>query len=331
MMSKNSRRINYTLRVAKAVERKMFCNLFQKLSVFHPLEDYRYIGFGALYFADFHLVHRQLGVKKMVSIEKSQASSVRARYNYNKPFSCIDIQFDQSKIILPQLEWEEPAIIWLDYTDFLNADILEDISTIIRNAVSGSFLLISVNAKADSFNSTDTHKNKLDIISDYVGRDKVPRNIELNQISNKGLPIVYNKIITREIETTLLERNSGVAGKIEFEQLIHLKYKDEVPMYTFGGLIIDKKEHGQLFERVRFTDLSFVSRNEEYFDIQVPNLTFKEIKFLESIMPNGINEQGEIIDADIVKYIDPQIPPADIKKFMKIYQYFPTFAETNLG
>jgi len=175
-MSKNSRQINYTLRIAKAVERKMFCSTFQKLSVFHPLEDYKYIGFGALYFADFYMIHRQLGIKKMLSIEKSYEKRTQTRYKFNKPFKCIDIEFKTSSVILPQLKWEEPSIIWLDYTSVLNSDVLSDIDTVLRNAIAGSFFVISVNADAAEFETED--KSRLEQLQKVIGKSNLPREIE---------------------------------------------------------------------------------------------------------------------------------------------------------
>ena len=63
-------KINYSIRPAKSAERKMLCELIQHLSVFHKLSDYQYIGFGSTYFTDFSLFHRNLGINKMISIEK---------------------------------------------------------------------------------------------------------------------------------------------------------------------------------------------------------------------------------------------------------------------
>lgn len=330
-MSSNSRKIDYRLRIAKAVERKMFCSAFQRLSVFHPLEDYRYIGFGALYFADFYLLHRQLGIKKMLSIEKSRSNATKARYNFNKPFDCIDVEFDTSNVILPQLDWnKEPVIVWLDYTCVLNEDVISDINTVLKNALPGSFLIISVNANSQNFTTeSETKKTKLDKLKEEIGKAKIPREIRLNQINNRSLPTVYTKILNQEVEAVMLERNYGEKQELNFHQLFNLKYIDKIPMYTFGGLIIESGEQEELFKKARFEDLSFIRTEEEPFEIEIPKLTFREIKFLESLLPNSIDEYGQIMHMD--SEIGPQIPQKEVRQFAKIYQYFPTFAETSLG
>ena len=48
--------INYQLRPAKSVERKMICSLIRQIQLSGGLTDFRYIGMGAKYFVDFMLI-----------------------------------------------------------------------------------------------------------------------------------------------------------------------------------------------------------------------------------------------------------------------------------
>ena len=48
--------INYELRAAKSVERKMLCEAFSRLSLLESIKNYGYIGFGSAYFTDFSLL-----------------------------------------------------------------------------------------------------------------------------------------------------------------------------------------------------------------------------------------------------------------------------------
>lgn len=332
-MSNNARQIDYRLRLAKSVERRMLCSALQKLSVFYPLDMYRYIGFGAYYFSDFYLFHKELGIQKMLSIEKSRSEETVNRYNFNKPFKCIEIDFRDSNAVLPSLEWDDPTIIWLDYTSTINSNILSDVDTFFRNAESGSVFIITLQADSNSFDDNNQKdKKRIDVLREFVGINRLPREIENNMINNKGIPTVYRKILMKEIQNILYERNSGgEKSKFFFKQLFHFKYKDGIPMYTFGGLLIEEPKHLDLFEKIGFDKLPFVKNNDELFEIDIPNLTIKEIKFLESIMPNGINNEGEIVNLLELFNKNPSIPGKDILKFAKIYQYFPTFTEAKIG
>src|ERR1700761_6192677 len=113
-MSSSFEKINYSLRPNKSIERKMICEAFTRLSLLDHLSNYRYIGMGSAYFADFILFHRNLGMTNLISIEKEE--SKKARFEFNKPFSCIDIKYGNSSTVLPNLELEKSKnIVWLDY------------------------------------------------------------------------------------------------------------------------------------------------------------------------------------------------------------------------
>ena len=58
------RRIDYSLRPAKHAERRMLCDVFRRLTHFQPVETYCYVGFGSVWFSDFVLFHRALGVSE---------------------------------------------------------------------------------------------------------------------------------------------------------------------------------------------------------------------------------------------------------------------------
>jgi hypothetical protein len=112
-MSSSYKKINYALRPAKQVERKMMCEAFRRLAEFGAMESYRYIGFGSPYFTDFQIIHKQLNVQEMVSIEINEGD--RDRFLFNRPFRCIELRFGHSNTVLPQLPWHARSIVWLDY------------------------------------------------------------------------------------------------------------------------------------------------------------------------------------------------------------------------
>lgn len=330
----NSRDIDYRLRLAKSIERRMMCAAFQKLAVLMPLSKYKYVGFGAYYFSDFYLFHKELGINKMLSIEKGRTKEVKARFEFNKPFECIEMAYQECSHVLNRLTWKDPKILWLDYTTTLTGEILSDLATVLRNCKSGTVLNISVKADSNDFDPNGDNNNgslkRLDILKSIVGIKNVPSSIGNSQINQKNLSIVFTKIVNQQIERILTERN--LTGEdFEFKQLFNFKYNDGTPMYTFGGIVYQAKKHKAQIDKINFGDLPFINNKEDPFKILVPNLTIKEIKFLESVMPKGINAKGGIKDVKKIFNKNPMIPPADILKFSKIYQYFPVFSETRVG
>src|SRR3954447_2820600 len=118
-------KIDYSLRPAKSTERWMLLEALGRLSVFTPLIQYQYVGFGSPFFVDFRLFHRRLAITKMISIEKE--TDREPRFELNKPFDCIQMLWGDSSEQLREIDWNAPSIVWLDYDYVLNSAVLGDL------------------------------------------------------------------------------------------------------------------------------------------------------------------------------------------------------------
>ncbi len=85
--------INYSIRPNKNVERKLIIEFLSALEQKFHISNYRYIGFGSMWFTDFILMHKALQINDMISIEESKSNEKRAEFN--KPFR-EDNQFVQA-------------------------------------------------------------------------------------------------------------------------------------------------------------------------------------------------------------------------------------------
>jgi hypothetical protein len=331
--------INYSLRPAKAIERKMLCDLFHRLSSFHQLSKYQYIGFGSTYFSDFSHFHKNLGLKNLTSIEKDTINE--RRFKFNIPYSCIDLKFGHSNEILPTLSLDnKPTILWLDYDYKLDTTVLEDIRTFISNAIESSVIVITVNAHpyTDSKIRLDELKEfRLKKLIENVGERKIPLSTNGSHLNMKGLAKVYRQIIEDEIKAILKSRNNGKLddnpNKLFYDQLVNFEYQDNAKMLTVGGIIYNGYLKENL-EKSKIKQLDFYREAEVPFEIKVPSLTYREIYQLESLLPTGINlENGEIINEsgmiqDGIKNITEIIPLQDVLEYSEVYRYFPTFRES---
>ena len=134
-MAPSYRSIDYRIRPSKHVERVMLCEAFRRLR-FHVLEDYKYVGLGSVFFADFRIIHRSLGITRMLSIEKQENDS--ARFEWNKPYSGIEMLFGETEQRLSDVDFSEPTIIWLDYDGPLTRSVISDIRHVAHAASHGS-------------------------------------------------------------------------------------------------------------------------------------------------------------------------------------------------
>ena len=147
-MASSFEKINYNLRPNKSIERKMMCEALSRLSFIEHLNKYRYIGLGSPYFADFILVHKNLGITDLISIEKEE--SKKNRFEFNIPYSGIKMHYGLSTTIIPNLELDKKKnIIWLDYDDKISDFMFSDIDSFFLNSKTGSFFIMSVNVEQD--------------------------------------------------------------------------------------------------------------------------------------------------------------------------------------
>jgi hypothetical protein len=310
-------RINYSLRPAKSIERKMLCEAFRRLSEFRGVESYQYIGFGSTYFSDFQLFHKALNLSTMLSFERDVENS--DRFRFNRPYHCIEMRFGDSNDLLPDVNWEIPSILWLDYDGKLDESVLQDVKTAFSKASPGSVVIVSVNAHPARGNEADPDF-RLKQLKDSVGETKVPATVTAKDLREWGTARAYRSIIHNEIDETLSDRNGArpLGTKLKYRQLFNFHYADGAKMLTVGGILYDEGQTGRL-QSCNFDALKFTRTGVDPYFIEPPNLTYREMRHIDTFLP--------IRDAEILL---PGVPAQDIQRYSELYRYFPHFAETEL-
>jgi len=320
-MKPSYKKINYALRPAKCIERKMLCEAFRCLSDFRYVESYRYIGFGSVYFSDFTLFHKELNLCQMKSIEHNEDD--KDRCEFNRPFQCIDLIIGESTDILSQIDWNEICTIaWLDYDDKLTNQVLADIKLVCSHCSPGSIIVITVNAQPIAYEKDgEDREARMNQLIKQIGEEKIPTYIRENDLIGWKLAGVYKRIIQNEIEETLVVRNGTRPSnlKIHYRQLFNFNYADGAKMLSTGGIIYDEGQTGKL-EGCGFNKLSFIKNGDDPYLIEVPNLTLREIRYLNSQLPTS----------DPSSLINHGLSLDDVEKFARIYRYFPSFAEADI-
>ena len=133
-------KFNYNVRASKSVERKMILEVLKDLCPPSVIRDYQYIGFGSVFYTDFRLFHKDLNICDMICIEREVDD--KDRFEFNKPYKCINLIMGNSDEILPKLNWQKKSITWLDYEDRLLPTMFDDLRTIINNAKNNMFAKI---------------------------------------------------------------------------------------------------------------------------------------------------------------------------------------------
>ncbi|HXM15517.1 MAG TPA: O-methyltransferase, partial [Candidatus Eremiobacteraceae bacterium] len=241
--------INYSLRPAKNIERKMMGEAFARLTSLCALSEYRYVGFGSEFFNDFSLYHQTLGIRQMVSIERDEKRM--ARCEFNRPYKCVEVLQGTASQVLPTLSWKRRSIVWLDYTEKLSESILEDVRFVVSQASSGSLLVWTVNSEpwagehdedsGDAVKQSEWPKKRLQKLRNLVGAKRVRSELTGSELAQWGLAKVFHEILTDEIRSTLNDRNAAAseAAKLAFRQCFHFRYADGQRMLTVGGILLN--------------------------------------------------------------------------------------------
>lgn len=323
------RQINYSLRPAKAVERKMICESFSRLHPYGKIQTYRYIGFGSIYFSDFQIIHRNLGINDMLSIEKD--AYAKECFEFNIPYKCVRLDCRSASEVLPGLDWNPKTIVWLDYECKLNGTVLSDIESVCARASSGSLLLVTVNGQIERGPDEDTRKDfeaetgldfnldeyRLRELRKRIGEGLAPET-RGHELRGDGLAVISRRVMRNRIEETLSARNSAIPfqKRLAYRQIFYFRYSDGTPMLSVGWIFFENGEENK-FNDCAFHELHFMRFGEEAYIIKVPCLTTKEIGFLNQKLPKTSPDSITL----------PGLTAGDIDKYVEIYRYFPTFAE----
>ena len=306
--------INYSLRPSKSIERKMMLEVFKEVCTPSNSDNYQYIGFGASFFQDFKIIHRELNISTMISIEGHDTDLNIKRCQFNKPFNCIKIIPGKSYEKLPKLNWEKNSIVWLDYDRCLQNYMFQDAETCCQKAKSGGFLVLSLRREFDQ-------KNKEEFEEEFG--EKVPVSIKAEDIEPLKSHLTIREMFINKINETLLNEYSHEKeeDRLIFKQLFNFNYKDGAPMYTFGGMFIYKKEE-EMFNKYKFNSYHFISPNETSTNISFPIITNKEYHELTRHLPN---DKDEFLKNEEIDFI----PLKHKRSYFSVYRQYPTYIEVN--
>jgi hypothetical protein len=152
--------------------------------------------------------------------------------------------------------------------------------------------------------------------------DNVPLDVGEDDLDEAGLSKVLARLINDEIERNLNLRNSKQPKErqLRFEQLYYFTYADGRRMLTYGGILVDAAHQKVLREDSGIFDLDFVRTGGQSFEINTPELTVKELKFLEGHVPHHRGRRPT----------EFEMSSAEFRQYCTTYRYYPLYAEFDL-
>jgi len=304
--------INYMLRPNKNVERKLIARTLHELGKRFPVADYRYVGFGSLWFTDFIVMHRQIGITDMVTIEKETSRS--KRIEFNRPLACIDVRMKEAAKALPEVLGSKKAIVWLDYDGYLEKALEGDPETAIAKLPSGSVLLVTVNAELGQLQGRrkdGAEISPLDFLIHVTG-DPALGESEAS-LTARDFPHLAAKILLENLVDATLKKRPGH----EFIPIWNFRYEDGAVMVTVGGILANATDKAALNEIDLHGRLPFVTAPDQ-FEISLPILTEGEKREFDKLLP------GSPVTAAHLPF---ELKESEVEAYIMFYLDYPQFNE----
>lgn len=327
----SSRKINYSTRVAKNIERKMLRDMLIRLSTIFPMSEHTYVGFGSKYFTDFIMMHKFLHIENLISIEGDIGN--KEKYEFNKPLNCISMEYGMSNDVLPKLNLNKnKSIVWLDYDGLLESSCLDDIAHLAGELEFGSTLFVSYNSRppkpnelSKDYSDIDKPSERLEkYLSEKHGENYFPHDLNLQGLSRWiGYSGFLRQLVLNCINKRLEIKNRGCEVKTKVKQIINFNYQDGSEMSTVGFVFYKTEEEFRKLNSLNLDYFEFYRDGEEAYSIDVPSLTMKEIKALLEVMPSSSQADR--------RQLEKIIPPKEVEQFAKIYKYLPIFTDSELA
>lgn len=310
-VSPSFERIDYQLRYNKHIERKLIFDVLAHCNQLIGFERHQYIGFGSMWFADFRLAHRVLGMNRMMSMERAQHAD---RAKFNSPYYTIEVKGGDSSESLKEVDWSVPIISWLDYDGALNPQISNDLKYVLQNCQVDSIVMITLNASRATYRPKglsgprDRKQTALGQVEAMLMPGVVPARFEPitkganhGDVSAEEFPEFLAEALLSYM--THLVNSGGGQGNLPgsapeaatFLPLFNLCHKDGAEMITVGGAITGNSKIARNEKVVAFA--AQIHANEE-------SLVCEEAEKTES---NCIITDGNKVEHEKTVNAEPKI------------------------
>lgn len=305
--------INYSLRPSKSIQRQVVFEGVRRLQNDLEYEGLIYVGFGSVWFTDFMLAHKVLGIDEMVSIEADPIGFQRALFN--APFSTVVVREGMSSVVLPELLSDDnyrakPWLIWLDYDYELNEGVRDDIRLVIEHAPANSLLLATFNGLETKYGAAPDRPDRLKEILGAVLPDNLPK-ADFKKDRLQSL-LADRTLDFMQSVAADLARPGGFVPAFRF------LYQDGAPMVTVGGLL-PKKGAAAIAKDIVQSETWQCMPSEP---VKAPHLTNKEAAVLQALLPRD----SALTRAD-VQALGFDLHEEELRAFQSHYREYPSFAQ----
>lgn len=326
----------YHLRPHKSVDRRLFLDLLNRFERWRPISDYVYVSMGAYPLEDHKLVHRHLGISRLVAFDLDQ--DIVARQKFNRPIeTCHCFQKKSGDLVssldgvLKECSFSNPdgIIIWLDYTNPRQiGHQVREFESLLMKLRDGDLVRVTVNAQPNALVDAQAsgepqllaHEKRAKQLQNLRSRigDFLRSTTTADEMTLEKLPIAISEAFGAAA-LKALPVNSGHA----FCPLSIIRYADGEQMLSITGVVVSRDERNSLIERLDLKSWPFASTDWSIVHhLMVPALTVRERLFLERGI---VNKSPEDLVSELGFAKASNIPIAEfLESYKRYYRFYPT-------
>ena len=226
--------VSYDLRPAKQCERKMMLDSFgTAMESGFSISNYRYVGMGANRFYDFILMHKYLGIDKMISLEHDKKMFRRAAFN--RPYKFIKILNTTAHNFISSDDFSGNSIYWMDYDGSIRPNITQDIASLAPSVKLGDFIFFTVCGIPPKYIETANSPDRLSELDEKF--PDLANSLTIEDVEDVNFTKAVHKILHAAFTSAFVVRDEGV-----FRPFFQVEYADGLDMLTYGGVFAKSAE-----------------------------------------------------------------------------------------
>lgn len=185
---------------------------------------------------------------------------------------------------------------------------------VLREVPHGSIIIISCNRELKNGNTPYTNEEFKEIYGSLV-----PYDITENCCADVNSSETIKRMLEGYCHRIIKERNS-IGDNLSFVPLYNIKYAEYrgARMLTYGGIVLSSECEK---DDLNIDGFDFISTIQPY-EINIPNLTYREASYLNQILDIEEREK-ELIDKRI-------LTATEVEKYKRIYRFLPHFYDVRL-
>lgn len=330
--------VPYQLRPNKFVERQLFLECLDKLSLVKPIQEYVYVSMGGRFLQDFQMMHTRFNLKELVSIEDDDITY--DRQVFNRPHSFITCRNQNSEEFIAGFDdfaseyKKKNFVIWMDYASSKERKAqLEELRDLVSKLTVFDTVKITMNANKTTLGGQKLgdeqdrlQQRRFNNLKSQLGDTFPDDPIEQSDITDEGLA----RILGLAVKKSVLKGVEGCPGLTAIP-VAQFRYSDgQHQMFTSTVVLWDEQSVSKLQRKARLVDWPYAAQSwDAVQQIAIPDLSWKErIALNELIFSEPLEQVHAKMSFRLAR--DKEVSMFALEQYAEHYRRIPGFVRAEI-